>query len=65
MLWVGNFTKWGWFDLNSLLRQAMEQLTPGCGCPPVEAECEFVEIVVHVFVFDGPLVGAHEPPLEE
>ena len=54
-----------WGSVDGLLDQAVEQLAPGSGGPPVESEREFVEVVVEVGVLDGALVRTEQRSLQE
>ena len=50
---------------DGLLREAEEEFAAAAGSSPVEPERELVEVVVEMFVADRPLVGSHQPALEE
>lgn len=52
-------------EVGGLLRQAVEQQTAGARGAAVEAEGEFVEVVVEVALLDAALKRAHEPALEQ
>ena len=68
---------WGWIaggnDLmvgcrsygNGLLGEAMEEQSAGLGTSAIEAEGEFVEVVVEMLVLDAALMGSHQPSLEQ
>ena len=47
------------------LRQTKEKLASTRGSSAIEAEREFIQIVVQVLVTDGRLVGAHQPTFEQ
>ena len=48
---------------NGLLGEAMEEQPAGMGAPAIEAEGEFVEVVVEMPVLDAALMGSHQPSL--
>ena len=48
-------------DLDGLLGQAVKQFAAMAGLTSVESKCEFVEVVVKIFVANGSLVCAEEP----
>src|SRR5664279_2981166 len=64
---------WGWIvngnDLmvrcrptgDGVLDEAMEEQSAGLGAPAVEAEGEFVEVVVEMLELDATLMGSHQP----
>ena len=68
---------WGWIaggnDLmvgcrsygNGLLGEAMEEQPAGLGTSAIEAEGEFVEVVVEMLVLDAALMGSHQPSLKQ
>src|ERR1039458_45625 len=68
---------WGWIvggnDLmvrcrpagEGLLDEAMEEQSAGLGAPAVEAEGEFVEVVVEMLELDAALMGSHQPSLKQ
>ena len=52
------------FDGHSLLYEAEEELAAALGSPPVETECEFIQIVIEMLVADRALMCSHHPPLQ-
>jgi hypothetical protein len=48
---------------NSQLEHSVEHHSPAAGVAPVEAEHEFVEVIVQMGVLDRALVSAENPPL--
>ena len=50
---------------NGLLGEAMEEQSAGMGAPAIEAEGEFVEVVVEMPVLDAALMGSHQPSLKQ
>lgn len=56
---------WRWADGHGLLGQPVEEHAAGLGSAAVEAEGEFVEVVVEMLVLDAALQRSHEPPLEQ
>lgn len=54
-----------WFNRHCLLEQAVEQLSPVSRQSPVEAEREFIQVIVEVLPGDPPLVNAQEPPFQQ
>ena len=50
---------------DGLLDEAMEEQSAGPGAPAVEAEGEFVEVVVEMLVLDAALMGSHQPSLKQ
>src|SRR5512132_451157 len=50
---------------NGLLGEAMEEQSAGLGTSAIEAEGEFVEVVVEMLVLDAALMGSHQPSLEQ
>jgi len=52
-------------DGNGLLNEAMEEQSAGLGAPAVEAEGEFVEVVVEMLVLDAALMGSQQPLLKQ
>jgi hypothetical protein len=46
---------------DGLLDEAMEEQSAGLGAPAVEAEGEFVEVVVEMLLLDAALMGSHQP----
>jgi len=55
----------GWLDGDGLLGESVEEQPPGLGAPSVEAEGEFVEVVVEMLVLNAALVSTEQPPLEK
>src|SRR5438046_1109346 len=55
-LWFRDCPECGGGDLHGLLRQSVEEFSPRLRGSAVEAEREFVEVVIEVIVSDGPLV---------
>jgi hypothetical protein len=51
-------------DLDGLFEQPVEEETAVVGAAAVEAEGEFVQVVVELRRADGALVGAEQPALE-
>ena len=47
---------------NDLLGEAMEEQPAGMGEPAIEAEGEFVEVVVEMPVLDAALMGSQQIP---
>src|SRR5258708_39460985 len=47
-----------WLDSHCLLQQAKEELPPASRSPTIEAEREFIQIVIQMFQTDGPLMRA-------
>ena len=52
-------------DLHGLLKEPTKELASAPGTAPIEAEGEFVRIVVEMLSREAALVGAQQPPLEE
>ena len=50
---------------NGLLGEAMEEQSAGLGTSAIEAEGEFVQVVVEMLVLDAALMGSHQPSLEQ
>ena len=50
---------------DGLLRQAEEEFAAAFRSAPIESESELVQVVVEMLVTDSPLVGSHQPSLEE
>src|SRR5450756_1732585 len=50
---------------DGLLDEAMEEQSAGLGAPAVEAEGEFVEVVVEMLELDAALMGSHQPSLKQ
>jgi hypothetical protein len=55
---VGN-----WFNVYRVLHQPEEQLASAARAAAVESKGELIQVVIEVFVADGPLMGSYEPPL--
>ena len=55
----------GGFDLDGLLNEAIEEEASSTRRPSVEAEGEFIEVIVQVFLADRTVVRSQPPPLEE
>ena len=52
-------------NIHRLLNQSIKQLPSVPGCPPVESEREFVQIVVEVSSTDGPVMCPQQPSLQK
>jgi len=55
----------GRVDGHRLLRQAKEEFAATPGSSAIESEGELIQIVVQVFLSDGPLMGSEQPPLQQ
>src|SRR6266436_5703706 len=54
-----------WLHSHCLLHQAKEELPPASRSPTIEAEREFIQIVIQVFQADGPLMRAQQPAFQQ
>ena len=50
---------------NRLLKQPVEEHSPGARSPAVKAEGEFIQVSLQVVGANRPLMGAHQPPFYE
>src|SRR5512144_1311733 len=50
---------------NGLLGRGDARASAGLGTPAIEAEGEFVEVVVEMLVLDAALMGSHQPSLQQ
>ena len=48
-----------------LLKQPVEEHSPGARSPAVKAEGEFIQVSLQVVGANRPLMGAHQPPFYE
>src|SRR5512139_614559 len=55
----------GWLDLHSLLNKPMKKKASGSGGTTVEPKRVFLQVVVEMFIPNGPLVGANEPSFQQ
>ena len=65
ILWPDQFLVGSRSDLGGLLCDPVEELSSRRRLAPVEAEDEFVEVILEVLVPDGSLVCSEHPPLEQ
>ena len=65
ILWPDQFLVSSRSDLGGLLCDPVEELSSRRRLAPVEAEDEFVEVILEVLVPDGSLVCSEHPPLEQ
>src|SRR5271165_7040895 len=54
-----------WCHRDRLLDKAVEEFATTSGRPPVEPECEFVQVIVELFATHRSLVSAEEPALQQ
>src|SRR5664280_482871 len=54
-----------WCHRDRLLDKAVEEFATTSGRPPVEPECEFVQIIVEMFATHRSLVSAEEPAFQQ
>src|ERR1017187_4187323 len=68
MLWfrtaVNRFVR-VWWHRDRLLDKAVEEFATTSGRPPVEPECEFVQVIVEMFATHRSLVSAEEPAFQQ
>ncbi len=50
---------------NGLLGEAVKEQPAGMGAPAIEAEGEFVEVVVEMPMLHAALMGSHQPSFEQ
>ncbi len=50
---------------NGLLGEAVKEPPAGMGAPAIEAEGEFVEVVVEMPMLHAALMGSHQPSFEQ
>src|ERR1022692_1391512 len=54
-----------WCHRDRLLDKAVEEFATTSGRPPVEPECEFVQVIVEMFATHRSLVSAEEPAFQQ
>ena len=54
-----------WCHRDRLLDKAVEEFATTSGRPPVEPECEFIQVIVEMFATHRSLVSAEEPAFQQ